>query len=67
MAAVINCSPVKVVRVGRYVLTQLADDESAKNLEQALKDAHDALNHPEVLRRRYAAIHGLSDGLTPTD
>jgi hypothetical protein len=66
MAAVINCSPVRVMQVGNIVLVQLANKADAAALKTAFDEAHLVQEDPAEFRRRYMAANGINEaGIQP--
>lgn len=66
MAAVINCSPVRVMQCGSFVLVQLANKADAMALKAAFGEAHLVQEDPDEFRRRYAEVNGISEaGIQP--
>ncbi len=66
MAAVINCSPVRVLQIGSIVVVQLANKADATALKAAFGEAHLVQEDPAEFRRRYAEANGINEaGIQP--
>lgn len=61
MAAVINCSPVRVMQVGNIVLVQLANKADAAALKAALDEAHLVQEDPAEFWHRHWRRHAEAD------
>lgn len=66
MATVINCSPVRVMQCGSFVLVQLANKADATALKAAFGEAHLVQEDPAEFRRRYAEANSINEvGIQP--
>ena len=61
MTAVINCSPVRVLQCGSFVLVQLVNKAGATALKEAFGEARLAQEDPAEFHRRYAEANDISE------
>lgn len=66
MAAVIDCSPIRVMQCGSFVLVQLANKADATALKAAFGEARLVQEDPVEFHRRYLVANGISEaGIQP--
>jgi len=66
MATVVNCSPIKVTRVGHLLMIEFETVENAAALERAFADAKLGKDNPAESQRRYAEKLGVESSGMPS-